>query len=162
MSNIKEATTTTAKVFIVPNSLNKIGEFMMPEPRREFLTKLAELNHWDNVTDETLLVQLWFHDKETLHTDNLIDHGFRVTFDEVEYPAHVDSSFQFLPVSLFEGKKEGDKVHIDMPVTIRDKEGKFDAVIHMDVILDQLNYRYRRFGTFERVLYDLKDAYVSK
>lgn len=147
-----------ASCFIVPNNPGRVREFMNAETRKEFLTELARLNGWGEITDETALVQLWFHDKEVLKTDNLVDHGGSVKYNGERCHVYIDSTFSFLPISIFDGKVEGDKIHIDLPTELmyrHDVDAEYDkipVILHMDVSLKQLGYRYSNYGKFDQLM----------
>lgn len=155
------------KAFIVPNSLNKVSGFYDGERRMEYLNEIGGINNWPKVTEDTWLVELWFHDKEDLHTDNLTCHGSSINYNGESCHMSVDTKFEFLPIDLFIDKKEGDKIHIDLPNEIWRRcrseggeespvEASIPVMIHMDVELKQIGYRYARFGTFDQVLEKLK------
>ena len=63
----------------------------------------------------------------------------------------------YLPKSLFEGKKEGDCITFDLPIVKELDDNNCDyayayAIIKIQLCLAQTKYRYRNFGTFEEVL----------
>ena len=60
---------------------------------------------------------------------------------------------QMVPVELLEGKREGDTIIIEMPVSLdRRNPGNADAILRVNCTLCQLSYRYRTFGRFEEAL----------
>ena len=93
--------------------------------------------------------QVWIHCPE-LGIDNCTDHGLgkeirkRLGLGEEE---RLCSAPGYVPFSQFEGKKEGETVTFTSP----------NGTI-VNVKLEQLPYRYGRFGSFEEVFQKMKYA----
>lgn len=131
---MKRVYNINAEAFIIPNSL-------------EFNKKTGEVE-----------VQLWFvaptETDDCYESDNICDHGV-ILKDGSEDGLWVrpNAYFQMVPIKNFIGKKEGDVVIIDAPVSAdRKNPGNEDAILRMECTLNQKSYRYRRFGTFDEVL----------
>lgn len=159
--------TTTASCFIVPNSLSRLGNMWDAEQRLSALNRLAELNDWDPFTNDDILVQVWLHDNETLKCDNLIDHYWDFTTGNTNYSGRISFYYGMLPISLFNGKKEGDSIKVKIPVTAlkgqipwlvdNPQREEVEIGINMDGLkLQQKGFRYSNYGTFEEVLEKLK------
>lgn len=152
-------TITNASMFIIPNSLQSPKTDMWEKPMAElserseclnFKMRKDELAPWgiDVKLDDTF-VQVWIHADGS---DNLTDHGLDDEMIDELWPNGERAACYapgYLPISLFEGKKEGDTVTFTTT-----------AGVKLDVKLEQLPYRYGHFGTFENVLSRLvrKDA----
>lgn len=83
-------------------------------------------------------VQVWFTSDES---ENWTDHS------HPRIPNRIPNN---LPIELFEGKVEGDTVTFDHD----------DLTI--ELVLNQSDYRYRRFGQFEEVLESLIARQTSR
>lgn len=119
-----------AKVFIIPNTLysKKAIWAKSEEEASEIFDKFVKSQHRDiDVPVGTQYVQIWVYNGDC---DNLCRHHYLNGDDLPEY----------LPVSLFDGKKEGDVI------TFNSKWGR------VELTLAQKNSRYERFGTFDSVL----------
>lgn len=119
-----------AKVFIIPNALYSKANIWAETEKEatEIFDKFIKSQHQDiEVPMGTKYVQVWAYNKDC---DNLCRHHYLNGEDLPEY----------LPVDLFDGKKEGDIVTFDS------KWGK------VELTLAQKGSRYERFGTFDSVL----------
>ena len=97
-------------------------------------------------------IQMWYVVKD-LNCENLSDHGARVELDGETY--YIGMPTSFLPYSILKGKSDGDTID----VTFRnswdidlDHEDEETVKITMHVTLNQKDYRYRNFGSFQEVL----------
>ena len=144
-------TITNASMFIIPNSLQSPKTDMWEKPMAElserseclnFKMRKDELAPWGiNVKLNDTFVQVWIHADGS---DNLTDHGLDDEMIDELWPNGEQAACYapgYLPISLFEGKKEGDTVTLTTT-----------AEVKLDVKLEQLPYRYGHFGTFEEVL----------
>ena len=101
-------------------------------------------------------VQLWGHtdgiEGEIFPSQNIDDHGVRVLVEEKV--ALVSPRLAAMPISVFAGKQEGDKVTFLTSGWIDWLEGERKPCnfVIQDAVLQQKGYRYGRFGSFENVL----------
>ena len=138
-------------IFIIPNVAEKFSNFHSPEWVKEKLGRLVGIEP----QDEDKMVEVWITSPE-------IDNwqcdfaGFQrmigLIKDEVDEDlwenrmgreARILGYFpQYIPASVFAGKKEGDEINFHCPEH------------NVDIILTcrQRNYRYSSFGNFEDVL----------
>lgn len=145
---IKEDGTIVGHVFIIPNELgSKLSNHWWennPPVCEEEWRKFKNRQHKNlvNVPEDDYYVQIWCLTPNTEnHGSNWNDHYEMVMPENREDPEAEGECFpKYLPVSLFKDKKEGDSI------TIQTKWGR------VELTLNQLNYRYRRFGRFEDVL----------
>lgn len=145
-----------ADVFIIPNSLavmgrdNKYWNFV----DTDLFYSSRKANGID--TDDTSAnVQVWITNTEH---DNMVDHVFGVTTKNGD--KYVGRLYGYLPVEIFDGKVEGDTIEVNLLGNFAKKIGS--SYIDIDISkyfyvagklkLNQLSYRYRRFGRFEEVL----------
>ena len=137
-------------VFIIPNIAEKFEDFNSPEWVKEKLNRLVGIEPQGN----DKMVEVWI-------TSPMVDNwqcefaGFQreigLIKDEAEEDlwekrgreARVLGYFpQYIPASVFAGKKEGDEINIHCP------EYSVDIVLSCR----QKDYRYSSFGNFEDVL----------
>lgn len=141
--------------FIVPNRASLASSYLIrPEERVKAFEDLANDNSMLYNSEKDHLVQLWLHSKD-LNTENLVDHGGSVEDENgTKYRINLPSKFGFLPESFFDGKVEGDSIHIKTPATahVPGESKEIDIVLDMNLTLKQQGYRYSRFGNFEEVL----------
>lgn len=130
------------KSFIIPNSITRLDGFFH-DKTRDRLKKMTEAAGFE-VTDSTKFIQIW---SVASCKDNIADsvwsiHGYNF-FTRIEQ----------LPAELFAGKVEGDKVEFLYKDLVTDKRtgNRVEVQINFEMTLDQLDYRYRRFGRFEEV-----------
>ena len=99
--------------------------------------------------DDEKLIQIWFFTSGN-DESNWVDHTID-GYDELKYwkPA-----IGYLPVSLFAGKDDGDVVTVNLPIEKYDydKHITMNTTIKVQLKLDQLSTRYKRFGSFAEVL----------
>lgn len=145
-----------ASAFIIPNPLTKVNTMFDNSYKQriaEFEKEVCEMNHIGPFSEDDLLVELWFCSEE-LNSENLVDHGFNVE-DADGTRLHLQPiMMKRLPVKLFDGHKEGDRFSVKIP----QKTESGEIIMEIALTLDQLGYRYRRFGTFEECLESLKNA----
>ena len=128
---------TLGKLFIVPNSLWKFNS------NDDFIAEIRKATLEDfgvKLSEGDILVQVWAYNEES---DNWSDHGVKIGQD-YKRPGGFPSN---LPVSLFEGLKEGDTITLN-------HEGE-----EIILTLSQRSARYSRFGGFHEVLNDLLSRY---
>lgn len=134
-----------ADVFIVPNPGTKFGKlFSLSKERMNYWCDQLGIEH---PTDDTTMVQVWVTGSGS---QNWADHGTpwakeKMEFDEAETDKDKNEFYftSWLPISLFEGKKEGDFFMLEGP------EKSLVLELH------QKGYRYEKFGPFEKVLEDV-------
>ena len=148
-------------VFIVPNSLMTVNDvFDAFRPSYEMVMKDVLAQKGEELDNEKdLLVQLWYTNGDT---ENLSDHGlnFEVVGDENGGVISIPNELSFLPVKLFDGLGEGDKVDVDVPAWIYQMgQHKKNATLRLHLTLDQSDYRYRRYGDFASLLNTLAINY---
>lgn len=152
--------TVSAIVFVVPNAAPKIGNIIFGKDETLELAKtICELNGLNFDIEKDHLVQVWIVSNEeccgekNLHTENWYDHGGHIEIDGKRYLCNAKERC-YLPSPLFVGHKEGDMINVKLPVNLygEDDVDPQDAVIEVELKLDQTHCRYRRFGTFEVVL----------
>lgn len=155
-----------ANIFIIPNASVKAAT-EQPKSNFEFWAELEKI--WFNIVFEDKIVsitdndkfyneswvQVWYCTPESSDSnwyDHLID-----GYTELEGWEPVS---QYLPKSLFEGKKEGDVVTFTLPICRKawranplnhSTKIEYDK-IKVSLTLSQTKYRYRNFGNFEEVL----------
>jgi hypothetical protein len=148
---MKNKSVVKGDVFIIPNVAETFENFHSPEWVKEKLSRLVGIEP----QDENKMVEVWITSPEV---DNWqCDFAgfqrmiglFDSEAEEVEWEnrmgreARVLGYFpQYIPASMFAGKKEGDEITFHCP--------EYD----IDVILTcrQRDYRYASFGNFEDVL----------
>ena len=133
-------------IFIIPNSACTKNDFLLDS----YKGKAQELLLANGIqNDDEKLVQIWFFTPGN-DDSNWVDHTID-GFDELKYwkPA-----IGYLPASLFADKDDGDVVTVNLPIEKydHDKNITMHTTIKVQLKLDQLNARYRRFGSFAEVL----------
>ena len=158
-----ELVTIEADVFIIPNSVGTLDHFLADSVRDRIdnyangIMKAAGLEY-NNKKEK--FVECWFCNNDS---DNFADHGVCVLIDGKEYKIFAGTIDRYLPVSIFEGHVEGDKVKVIIPnVKCVDYDGKskdeeITKVVDLEMILtlNQKSYRYRNYGTFDELLKSL-------
>lgn len=141
-----------AEAFIIPNHAGKLEDFWFDSVRTEAKKQAARvLGHEPKEND--WFVQLWYVAKD-LNCENLVDHNAYVDIDGKNYVIRMDSCF--LPYEILKDKDDGDTVDVYFTNGRRDwddedeKPSQIEIVMH--VTLNQHDYRYRNFGTFQQVL----------
>lgn len=147
-----------AEAFVIPNHAGAANDYLLfGEEKKKFLDKISQENGCGELDfDNDPCCQLWFCSDE-LDTKNLVDHGAFIKMDNEE-EIWIRPAIGVLPAKLFNDRKEGDTVVINIPWypsfiyggrSIENAE-PLSLVIH--VKLNQHGYRYRSFGNFEEVL----------
>jgi hypothetical protein len=135
--------------FIIPNPAETIKE--MSRSSAHALVDFALMNnlHIDLFDDKC--VQLWHVTKDC---DNLVDHNFCYVDPDSGMTFSFSPAIEYLPVSMFQGKKEGDTVEFDYNDSYTDKRTDLPVFIQLHFVLrlSQLDYRYRDYGRFEYAL----------
>ena len=151
----------TGDIFIIPNSIVTCESFFpYAQPKvKEWLNGLYTMNNimdTDGIEKE-MMVETWIK-SDDLKTENMADHGFEVEIDGER--RFFSIPYRHLPVKLFSSAKEGDTVHVTIPIVNR--ETKYvDILLHLTLHIRQLQYRYSNFGPFEGLLDKLIDRYVK-
>lgn len=168
---MKTTETIRADIFIIPNASYRYEGSMSQRLGLdgEFVQKLS--NFWFSLPDEIRehrefkdedWVQIWYATPNNSdHNSNWVDR----TIDGYKELENWKPMISYLPKILFEGKKEGDCVTVDLPIVRRyeldeskDLIGIEDVHVHatskikVQLQLAQSKYRYARFGNFEEVL----------
>lgn len=127
-----------ASMFIIPNHCGKIDTSLSyiesavkshnKKVDRLGLHKSFKLRNGD------IPIQIWVCNNES---ENWSCHGLP------EYLAESENFLDYIPFRLLKGLKEGDVLTFDML-------GK-----HIAIQANQLKFRYKRFGTFEKVLFSV-------
>ena len=132
-------------VFIVPNGLLEVTDKHL-DPNG--IWDASEVAMFQGHKDE-LFVQVWMSNSDC---DNWSDHFYDVRYGH-------------LPISLFDGKEEGDAIEFEALTTSwkgSRKNRPTPEKCMVKLTLKQLDYRYRRFGKFEDVLARLLDLHTAK
>lgn len=139
-----------AEAFIIPNSAGKITDFWTDSAAEE-TKEMATNVLGEEPNDDESYIQMWYVAKD-LGCDNLVDHSAWVDIDGEEYRIRMDSSY--LPYTALKGKNDGDTIDVSFISGRRewDKTPEGDIEVLMHVTLNQKDYRYRRFGSFEETL----------
>ena len=141
-----------AEAFIIPNHSGKLEDFVFSSTKRD--TKEVATSVLGKEPDENeRYVQMWYVVKD-LNCDNLADHGARVEIDGEKHSIRLSSCF--LPYSILKGKNDGDVVDVTFRNTynawLNDDVDAAGEPITMHVTLNQKDYRYRNFGSFQETL----------
>jgi hypothetical protein len=158
--------TVNCDAFIIPNGASKVDlSWSMGQDLANFCEKVAELNNLPYDKEQDLHLQLWLANDDN---ENIARHGLHLDVDGDKYVFH-ESKLEDLPVSFFQGYEEGDIVTIRVPMEpsyaniggqrVEYREFAEDHVenipkflVTFNIKLNQKDYRYRRFGTFENTL----------
>lgn len=145
-----------ADIFIVPNEAYKVSEKTFEWARADYF-RVFRANH-DKISGDFMdqtWIQVWFATRGDNDQSNWTDHGI----DGYKELVGWSPVCQYLPKALFEGRKEGDIITINLPITKSvelsegiDSYADMYATIKVDLCLKQQGYRYQRFGRFEEVL----------
>lgn len=149
--------------FIVPNMPRKFKDICTSNKTRELqYRKMLELSNIQCDIINQLMFEMWFVGEEDLESDNLVDHGFKIIKDNMMYKFKM-FGFSYLPYQVLEGKKEEDIINITFPIKCDvydlNKKGQEDYFkenqdwsFSAKITLKRKKYRYKRYGTFEKVL----------
>lgn len=152
----KNIVTGEASCFIIPNGAGVCNQFICGKERRaEELKKYCELNGITTFDpEETKLIQVWWH-SDDFGTDNMYRHGCSAIDDKGDIYRWGIETPEYMPINLIRDCREGDIIDIKVPIWIRKKgkEGEsVDAIAELKLTMQQLGYRYERFGAFEEAL----------
>jgi hypothetical protein len=135
-------------MFIIPNALIPLDE-LFPSALEDTTRRLRNLG----IAPEGPLVQVWWTSGDC---DNWVSHRWE------DHPELFSNISAFLPVSLFEGKVEGDKMRFTLS-TAQAQVGEHyldqPCAVEIEVELRQLGFRYQWAGKFEEALQRLLDAH---
>ena len=141
-----------AEAFIIPNHSGKLEDFTFSSVRKDIKEVATRLLGKEPDEDERY-VQMWYVVKD-LNCDNLSDHGARVEIDGEKHSIRLASCF--LPYSILKGKDDGDVVDVvfrnNYNAWFNDDVDSEGEPITMHVTLNQKDYRYRNFGSFQETL----------
>ena len=136
-------------IFIIPSGVGTKNGFLLDS----YKSKAQELLIANGIhNDDEKLIQIWFFTPENPNS-SWVDHNID-GYDELRgwRPA-----IGYLPASIFNGKDDGDVVTVNLPIEKydRDENVTMFTTIKVQLKLDQMNSRYRRYGTFAEVLKQL-------
>lgn len=150
-----------AEAFIIPNPVSDINSLLIFNDNYvEDYMKMLAVNGCDpDDPDNLMQVQLWFTSSD-LHTENVCRHGARVADENIRDVLLAPTHMEFLPVSLFKGRKEGEVMYLRYPCRFTYGELNVDeddlviepVELRIHLKLNQTEYRYRNFGNFENAL----------
>ena len=146
-----------ASCFIIPNHSGVCTDFLFSADRyTEEMRKYAELNGFELDPEKTKLIQVWWHSHEGFATDNMYRHSCSVVdSDGNEYRWGIDTP-EYMTYDMLKDHKEGEVITIKVPIWIGDKDTRRreakEAIAELELELNQLDYRYCRFGRFEEAL----------
>ena len=135
-------------MFIIPNALVKWDE-LLPSALEDTTRRLQNLG----IAPEGPLVQVWWTSGDC---DNWALHLWE------DHPELFSNISAFLPVSLFEGKVEGDKIKFTLSraqAWVGEHFLDQPCAVEIEVELRQLGFRYQWAGKFEEALQRLLDAH---
>ena len=162
---MKTIETIIADIFVIPNPAFCYNGSMAQEDglSADFVDKLNRI-WWKTTTEEyrkthdfkdESWVQVWY---VTPGSDN--SNWFCHKIDGYRELVDWRPISEYLPKGIFENKKEGDCITIDLPIQKwvslqKDSEEHgccVEETIKVQLQLSQLKYRYKRFGAFEVAL----------
>ena len=157
-------------------------EWSMGRNLAAYYQKVAELNDLEYIPEVDSFLQVWLvgigKENGSVESENLARHGFTITHDGWQYHFN-EGDLEMIPWHWFEGKKEGEIVTLTFPLRpswatdssgkdlrLRNRNHKFfqddetgewmaeTPLFHItfNFRLNQADYRYRNFGTFEEVM----------
>lgn len=166
-------------MFIIPNAIRTFSDLI--EHGQRNIKRVCEMNEIEIPEDysQIKLVEIWSR-SDDLKCDNLADHylwldkieafnlitknSVNKLISKIPFPGN---AIRFVPVNMFQGKKEGDVINIKFPYVVKDYIPKYidndneldympeKFIFDIDFTLSQRGYLYRNFGNFEDVLKDL-------
>lgn len=140
-----------AEAFIIPNHSGKITDFWVDYVAQRVKEVATSVLGKEPDKDE-LYVQMWYV-ADDLNCDN-VDCGYPwVEIDGEEHRICIGTAY--LPYTVLKGKDDGDTIDVTFnnADNWRDKDPIKDLKVTMHVTLNQKDYRYRRFGSFQDVLW---------
>jgi hypothetical protein len=157
-------------------------EWSMGRDLAAYYQKVAELNDLEYIPEVDPFLQLWLvgtgEENGSVKSENLARHGFTVAYDGWKYHFN-EGDLEMIPWHWFEGKKEGETLTLTFPLRpswatdssgidlrLRNRNHKFfqddetgewmaeTPLFHItfNLRLNQAEYRYRNFGTFDEVM----------
>ena len=165
---MKTSETIIADIFVIPNPAFCYNGSMAQEDglSADFVDKLNRV--WWKTTSEEYRkehefkneswVQVWYVTPGS-EDSNWYAHNIDGYWELIGWRPITE----FLPKSLFNGKKEGDCITIELPIqkwiSLQNSEEYIashgccvEETIKVQIQLSQMKYRYRRFGNFEDAL----------
>lgn len=130
-----------ADMFIIPNSISTIDNERMLSFKKK-MRELCKLNGLNN-NDEEMLVQVWITNDKS---DNIDDHG--IIINGKQYYVICSN----IPYTLIKNVKEGENITVKFFGYDHSGEEAVKVVFEMQLTAKQLDYRYKRFGSFEETL----------
>lgn len=145
---------TKASVFIIPNHASLAEDLLSPSSKIREHVEIAELNGFEYDECKDHLIQVWIHADDVIKSDNLDCHGAVTVINEEKY--RIECRCGFIGEHVLRGHKEGDLIRYKIPAFLfkakSDLDGAEEIILDMELTLDQLHYRYKKFGPFEDVL----------
>jgi len=145
-------------IFIIPNRAAKIEDYFeaFRDKYHGIFERQAEMNGLDLDAGE-YGVETWIVSKEDCHCSNMADHRPYITDPETG---------EDIPFCLVDGRtiirslidgKEGDVKTVRLPISINGRyhDEPYNGILEIELTLKQKEYRYARFGNFEKVLQDV-------
>ena len=131
----------SADMFIIPNSTNVISN----ERILSFQKGMIDLCKLNGLTEdlEEKMVQVWLTNDKS---DNINDHGIKIDGKQY-YP-----SCSNIPYTLIKNVKEGETATVKFFGYDHSGEKAVKVVFEIQLTAKQLDYRYKRFGSFEETL----------
>ena len=144
-----------ASAYIDPNKAHVLNYFgpARRKQNRDLISALLDINGINGDPDNEKLVDLVFRSADC---DNMREQYFKIIVNNKSYDCAIP--IRYLPLSLIEGRKEGEHISLKYPVEahLPDWRETIKVILNIDLELRQLNCIFRRFGAFEQCL-----AYVS-
>lgn len=145
VENITDKINLSGNIFIVPNALENSLKTM--------IESMYKRNNDTSEENAPLCVDTWI--VIPMLTENLVSLGIWVTDkDGNEYMIQPSPASSLMPVEIFNGKREGDIVLVDLRAEVfpYGDEPNFITEISLVLRLNQLDSRFRSFGSFEECL----------
>jgi hypothetical protein len=130
-----------ADMFIIPNSVSTIDDYLLPSFQKR-MVDLCKINELVENPKEKI-VQIWLTND---NSDNINDHGIKI--DGKQYYVTCGN----IPYTLIKNVKEGETVAVKFFGYDNSEEKPAKVVFEIQLTAKQLDYRYRRFGSFEETL----------
>lgn len=140
-----------ADVFIIPNSaprMSEILEFAQAE-MREFAERFNSCNGKTFNEKYDNFVECWITSGCNGWGD---DFNSAYTFSDGEHIYRFGGIRRYIMSNYLIDYKEGETTIFDIEHFIMVDDKKVECKVHMHLTLNQLDYRYRRFGNFQEVL----------
>ena len=151
LGSIKTKEFIKANIFVIPKPVITLDNCTITyKARAEKIMQACgvPIVNWNNEK----LIEVWFCTPGS-YDSNWVDHRID-GYDELRGWKPLMGC---LPASIFEGKDDGDAITIDLPITnkrgVLYERNKDDwATVKVQLILDQKNSRYKRYGSFAETL----------